>query len=94
MTYTDTGSANAYAVPISSLATGSTFLFKATNANTGTSTLNTSATGAKSLVNADGSNLTASTILANAVIQVTYDGTKFLLAKRPFNDRVVALGSN
>ena len=56
--------------------------------------MNTAATGTKSLVNPDGSNLSATTVQANAVIQVTWDGTKFVLSKRPFNDRVVAIDSN
>lgn len=91
----DTGSANAYTVAtIGSLSTGASFQFKATNTNTGTSTLNTTATGTRSLVNEDGSNLAAAAIQANAAVQVTWDGTKFLLSKRPYNDRVVAISSN
>ncbi|MEK6243289.1 MAG: hypothetical protein AABM33_02225, partial [Pseudomonadota bacterium] len=92
--YADTGTANAYVVPVASLAAGTTLQFRAANSNTGISTLTTPATGAKSLVNLDGSNLAASTIRANAVVQVVYDGTQFLLSKRPFNDRIVIIGSN
>ena len=92
--YADTGAANAYAIAVASLATGATLQFRATNANTGTSTLTTAATGSRSLVNLDGSNLAAAAIQANAAVQVTWDGTQFLLAKRPFNDRVVAISSN
>jgi len=92
--YADTGGANAYAVAIGSLATGATFYFKAANANTGTSTLNTAATGTRSLVNENSTNLAAGTIQANAAVQVTWDGTQFLLSKRPFNDRIVAISSN
>ncbi len=92
--YADTGSANAYVVAATSVATGATFQFRATNANTNNSTLTTTATGLKNLVNLDGTNLAAATIQANAAVQVTWDGTKFLLSKRPFNDRVVAIGSN
>jgi hypothetical protein len=92
--YLDTGAANAYALPITSLATNSTFLFRALNTNTGNSTLNTTATGTRSVVNTDGSNLSASTILANAAVQITWDGTNFVLSKRPFNDRVVTSASN
>ena len=90
----DTGSTNAYAVSLASITTGTTFLFKAVNANTGSSTLNTAATGTQNLVNQDGSNLAASTIKANATVQVTWDGTQFLLSKRPYNDRVIVVGSN
>jgi hypothetical protein len=92
--HADTGTANAYAVAVSSLATGATLQFSAANANTGTSTLTTAATGTRNLVNLDGSNLAAGTIQANAAVQVTWDGTRFLLSKRPFNDRVVAISSN
>jgi hypothetical protein len=92
--YLDTGAANAYALAITSLAANSTLQFRALNSNTGTSTLTTTATGTRSLVNADGSNLSALTILANAAVQVTWDGTKFVLAKRPFNDRVITSASN
>src|SRR5258706_3295412 len=84
VTYSDTGAANAYAVAVTSIAAGGSFLFKAVNANTGASTLNTTATGQLSLVNYDGSKLAAGTIHANAVVHVTYDGTRFLLSKRPF----------
>jgi hypothetical protein len=94
MIYADTGAADAYNIAVTSLATGASFQFKATNANTGPSTLNTTATGTRSLVNADGSNLVAGTIQANAAIQVTWDGTQFLLSKRPFNDRFAAIASN
>ena len=90
----DTGTANAYVLPVASLASTRTLQFRALNSNTGTSTLNTTATGTRGLVNADGSNLAAATILANAAVQVTWDGTNFVLAKRPFNDRVVVSGSN
>jgi hypothetical protein len=92
--YLDTGSANAYALPVTSLATNSMLQFRALNANTGNSTLNTTATGTRSLVNSDGSNLSASAILANAAVQVTWDGTNFVLAKRPFNDRIATSASN
>jgi len=90
----DTGTANAYVIDVSTLATGANLQFRAANANTGNSTLNTVATGVRSLVNLDSSNLAAATIQANAAIQVTWDGTQFLLAKRPFNDRIAALSSN
>jgi len=92
--YVDTGSANTYFVPVASLATGSVFQFRAANANTGPSTLTTTAFSARGLVNADGSSLTAATIQANAVVQVTWDGSRFLLSKRPFNDRIAAIASN
>ena len=94
--WADTGGANAYAIPISSVGVGQALTFRAKFANTGVpATLNTSATGVKNLVNADGSTLSAGQIRANAAVQVTYDGTQFLLApKRPFNDRLVVIDSN
>jgi hypothetical protein len=92
--FADTGTVNAYVVSAASPTAGSTLLFSASNSNTGASTLTTSATGLKNLVNLDGSNLAASTIQANAAVQVTYDGSQFLLSKRPFNDRIVVIGSN
>ena len=91
--YSDAGSPNAYAIT-SSIATGRPFQFKAANANTGTSTLTTATTGTQSLRNVDGSNLTAAQILLNSVNEVTYDGTQFILTKRPFNDRIIVIGSN
>jgi hypothetical protein len=91
----DTGGANAYTLPLTSVSVGQPIVFRAANANTGASTLNTPATGVKNLVNPDGSNLNSSQIQANAAVQVGYDGTKFVLyAKRPFNDRFVVIDSN
>jgi hypothetical protein len=92
--YVDTGVANAYVVSTASPAAGTALQFRAKFANTGTSTLTTAATGTKSIVNLDGSNLAASMIQANAALQVVYDGSQFLLSKRPFNDRVVVIGTN
>jgi hypothetical protein len=94
MIHADTGAANAYTVAVTFLATGAGFQFRATNANTGDSTLNTTATGTRSLLNPDGSNLAAATIQANAAVQVTWDGTQFVLSKRPFNDRIAAIAGN
>ncbi len=92
--HVDSGAANAYVVSTASPAAGTTFQFRAANANTGASTVTTPASGTRSLVNLDGSNLAASMIQANAAVQVTYDGSQFLLSKRPFNDRIVVVGAN
>jgi hypothetical protein len=92
--YADTGSVNAYAVAAISVGVDSALRFRATTANTGASTLSTAATGARSLVNADGSVLASGQIQANAVIEAIYDGTKFVLSKRPFNDRVIVVDNN
>jgi hypothetical protein len=93
-TYADTGTADAYALPVASLTAGAILQFRAANANTGASTLTTPATGLRNLVNPDGSNLSAAQIQANAVVQVVYDGAQFALLKRLFNDRIVVLDSN
>ena len=92
--YADTGAANAYVAAGAAPVAGSILQFRATNGNTGASTLTTPATGLRNLVNLDSSNLAASTIQANATVQVVYDGNQFLLSRRPFNDRIVAAGSN
>jgi len=90
----DSGSANTYVVAASSLGVGASLFFKATNANTGASTLTTGATGTRSIVRTTGASLSAGDITAGAVVQVVYDGTRFVLLKRPFNDRVVVVDSN
>jgi hypothetical protein len=94
--YTDTGSADAYVIPATSVPLGQPIYFKVRNGstNTGASTLNAPATGGKTIVNADGTGLAASQIVANTVVQVSYDGTKYVLSKRPFNDRIVVVDSN
>ena len=92
---TDAGAANAYSVSVSSVSVGQPIYFRASSANTGASTLTTTATGSKSLVNSDGTALSASQIRANNALLVTWDGTKFVLAaKRPFNDRVLVIDHN
>jgi hypothetical protein len=79
----DTGVANAYVVTFSSLTTtyaaGLRIQFKATNANTGASTINVNGQGVKNITYANGTNLGPSTILANAIVDIIYDGTQFLL---------------
>ena len=96
--YTDTGGANAYSISLSSVPTGVPIFFKvkAGGTNTAASTLNTTATGVKNILNSDGSALASpwGQIQAGAIVQVIYDGTQFLLAKRPFNDRVIVIDSN
>jgi hypothetical protein len=91
--YADTGAANAYVIA-AAVGVGRPLQFKAANANTGASTLAATGISATSLVNTDGTSLTASQIQANAVSEVVYDGTEFKLYKRPFNDRVIVVGSN
>jgi len=91
--FADTGAPNAYAVA-ASVSVGRPFQFKAANANTGASTLTATAMSPANLVNTDGSSLTASQLQANSVAEVAYDGTRFKLYKRPFNDRIIVIGSN
>lgn len=83
---TDTGSANVYAIAltpaITAYATGQKFTFKVLNANTGSSTLNVNALGTKAIqryVNGSLQALSSNDILANMVVDVVYDGTRFLL---------------
>jgi len=79
----DTGAANAYVVTFAGLTTtysaGLRIQFLALNANTGASTLNVNTQGFKNILFQDGTALTANAILANAIIDVMYDGTQFLL---------------
>lgn len=83
---TDTGMANVYAVvatpaPIAYV-TGMQIVFKAVNANTGSATLNVNSLGAKTLKKFFGggkTDLGANDIGAGEVIEVTYDGTDFLV---------------
>lgn len=89
--YTDTGAANAYAITVSSpqtvaLAAGLAIQFKATNANTGASTLQINALATKNILTAQGTALAPGQIPAGGVISVIYDGTQFvLLAALPTN---------
>jgi hypothetical protein len=93
-TYADTGAANAYVISAASVPSGATLRFKASNANTGASTLTSPATGTVGLVRSDGGPLAAGAVPANGVIEVLFNGTEFRTAKRPFNDRIVVVDSN
>lgn len=77
----DTGSANTYAIApspaITAYAAGQIFRFKATSANTTTSTLNVNSLGAKTILKLSATNLAANDILAGAIVEVQYDGTNF-----------------
>ena len=83
----DTGSANAYVVTFTGVSTtysaGLRIQFKAGNANTGASTLNVNAQGNKNITFQDTTTLTSGTIAANAIVDVMYDGTQFLLMNDP-----------
>ena len=73
----DTGSANTYAIApsptITAYAIGQLFSFKATNANTGASTLNVSSLGAKTIKKQGNTDLVANDIIANEVYDVRYE---------------------
>lgn len=82
----DTGAANAYVVALSyspgSYATPLTFKFKATNSNTGASTINVNGLGTKNIykyIAGTLGNLTANDIIAGGIYELTYDGTQFQL---------------
>src|SRR3972149_1443279 len=79
----DTGAADAYLIapnpPITAYTAGQIFYMKATNANTGASTVNVNCLGIKS-IKKDGSDaLIANDILAGQIIALQYDGTNFQL---------------
>lgn len=76
----DTGSTNAYAISISpapSVVTYSEFCFKATNANTGASTLAVDGAGAVSIKRKDGTPVQSGDIPAGGIVSVKYDGTNY-----------------
>jgi hypothetical protein len=78
---TDTGIANAYVITLNPAPTayvaGQSFKFKATNANTGTSTLNVNGLGAKTIKKNSNVNLVAGNILAGQIVTAVYDGSNF-----------------
>lgn len=77
----DTGAANAYVVTLDKVppayVAGLRVTFKATNANTGASTINVNSLGTKAIQTWDGSALSSGTIAANQLVTVQYDGTAF-----------------
>ena len=83
----DTGSANAYVVTLTGVTTtytaGLRIQFRALNANTTASTVNVNGQGAKNITFQDATALASGTIAANAIVDVMYDGTQFLLMNDP-----------
>jgi hypothetical protein len=82
---TSTGTPNAYlvayntgALPIA-LVTGQTFGFIANFTNTGPATLQINGLAATSITRLAGTTLQAGDIIANSVVKVSYDGTRFQL---------------
>lgn len=64
---------------------GQTFRFKATTANTGAATLNVNGLGAKTIKKGANRDLETGDILANQVVEVSYDGTNMQLLSTPSN---------
>lgn len=80
----DTGAANAYVTTpaagiTATLSAGLIVQFQAIHANTAASTLNHAGLGAKNILNLDGTALTSGQVPLNAIVQVIYDGTQYLL---------------
>lgn len=79
----DTGSANAYAIALSPALTahiaGMPIHFKATNANTGASTLAVNALAAVAIKQVDDSGLPAGSIVAGQMVTVIYTGAAYML---------------
>ena len=67
------------ALSMSALAAGQTFRFVAAATNTSAVTLNINSIGAKAITKNGATALTANDIVANAVVEVIYDGTQFQL---------------
>jgi hypothetical protein len=82
--YVDSGAADAYVITPSPAITayeeGQRFIFRATNANTGASTLNINALGATAIQTNDGNALGANAIIVGGYYEVTYDsnGSRFV----------------
>ena len=84
--YVDTGAADAYVITpttpaITAYEEGQRFVFRATNANTGASTLNVNALGTKAIQTPDGVALVANMIIVGGIYEVTYDanGNRFVM---------------
>jgi len=79
----DVGALNAFAITLSGITTtytaGLRVQFKATTSSTGACTIDVNNQGAKNIVLADGSTPGVNAIVANAVVDLIYDGTSFQL---------------
>lgn len=80
----DAGAANAYVITVgagylTSYDVGMTVRMRATNANTGASTINVNGLGLKEIRRGDGTVLQAGDIKANQVVELAYDGMYFQL---------------
>lgn len=100
----DTGVADAYIanypanIVTTTITAGLRLQFKATNANTGASNLqvqvNSVSIGSGAIRLTDGSALPANTIVANAIVDVQYDGTNFQLLSDSSGDKEVITDLN
>lgn len=89
--YVDSGSANTYVITpspaISAYEEGQRFVFRATNANSGASTLNVNNLGAIAIETNDGSALVSGMIAVGGYYEVTYDANstpdRFVLTSVP-----------
>ena len=81
---TEAGVADAYVInpspAITAYAAGQTFRFAPINANTGASTLSVSGLTAQAILTGDSKPLAGGELVANRLVQVTFDGSNFLLA--------------
>lgn len=78
----DTGAANAYVVtlsPVPTIVTGSVVVFKATNANTGASTIAVNGGTATAIKKNGSTALAGAEINAGQIVEVVYDGTNYQL---------------
>lgn len=93
---TDSGTANTYAITLGvspgAYSSGQIYIFKATNANTGASTLNVNSLGVKSVKTAAGAALTGGTIIAGQIVLVEYDGTNFQMLSNAANAALPIFG--
>lgn len=94
----DTGAADAYVVALSPALTaytaGHVVRFKATNTNTGASTINVNGLGVKNITTTAVAALVENRILANGVYTLVYDGTQYQLQEPSFTrDTFVNIGT-
>lgn len=93
----DTGAANAYVVTLSPVpgayTAGMLVQFKASNANTTTSTVNVNSLGAKTIKKLGGStDLASGDIASGMIVELEYDGTNFIMLNPVANAPLTATG--
>lgn len=80
---TDTGAADAYVITLdpapTAYAAGMRVVMKATNTNTGASTINVNSLGTKTIKKNVSTDLAAADITNGQIVELTYDGTNFQL---------------